>query len=87
MKQYVVSEQDVAAERADGDTAETRVTFDASNGCERLEQRVIRFGGGRSLERSLNGRQEVHCIENTGPGLMRIMGVFYPSGSPKQRSN
>jgi mannose-6-phosphate isomerase-like protein (cupin superfamily) len=30
--------------------------------------------------------QEVHCIENTGPGVMRIMGVFYPSGSPKQRS-
>ena len=30
--------------------------------------------------------EEVHCIENTGPGLMRIMGVFYPSGSPKQRS-
>ena len=30
--------------------------------------------------------EEVHCIENTGPGIMRIMGVFYPSGSPKQRS-
>jgi mannose-6-phosphate isomerase-like protein (cupin superfamily) len=29
---------------------------------------------------------EVHCIENTGPGVMRIMGVFHPSGSPKQRS-
>jgi quercetin dioxygenase-like cupin family protein len=30
--------------------------------------------------------QEVHCIENTGPGVMRIMGVFHPAGSPKQRS-
>ena len=30
--------------------------------------------------------QEVHCIENTGPGVMRIMGVFFPAGSPKQRS-
>ncbi len=30
--------------------------------------------------------QEVHCIENTGPGIMRIMGVFFPAGSPKQRS-
>jgi quercetin dioxygenase-like cupin family protein len=28
----------------------------------------------------------VHCIENSGPGVMRIMGVFHPSGSPKQRS-
>jgi mannose-6-phosphate isomerase-like protein (cupin superfamily) len=23
-----------------------------------------------------------HCLENSGPGLMRVMGVFYPSGSP-----
>jgi mannose-6-phosphate isomerase-like protein (cupin superfamily) len=29
---------------------------------------------------------KVHCIENTGPGVMRIMGVFYPSGSPRERS-
>jgi mannose-6-phosphate isomerase-like protein (cupin superfamily) len=29
---------------------------------------------------------KAHCIENTGPGLMRIMGVFHPSGSPKQRN-
>jgi mannose-6-phosphate isomerase-like protein (cupin superfamily) len=28
----------------------------------------------------------VHCIENTGPGVMRIMGVFHPAGSPRQRS-
>jgi mannose-6-phosphate isomerase-like protein (cupin superfamily) len=30
--------------------------------------------------------QKIHCIENTGPGVMRIMGVFFPAGSPKQRS-
>jgi quercetin dioxygenase-like cupin family protein len=28
---------------------------------------------------------EVHCIENSGPEPMRILGVFYPSGSPAQR--
>jgi mannose-6-phosphate isomerase-like protein (cupin superfamily) len=28
----------------------------------------------------------VHCIENTGPDVMRIMGVFHPAGSPRQRS-
>lgn len=29
---------------------------------------------------------KVHCIENTGPGAMRIMGVFHPAGSPANRS-
>ena len=24
----------------------------------------------------------VHCIENSGPGVMRILGVFHPSGQP-----
>ena len=29
---------------------------------------------------------EVHCIENTGPGVMRILGVFHPPGSPASRT-
>ena len=29
---------------------------------------------------------EIHCIENTGPEVMRILGVFHPSGSPASRS-
>jgi mannose-6-phosphate isomerase-like protein (cupin superfamily) len=29
---------------------------------------------------------EVHCIENAGPGVMRILGVFHPSGDPASRS-
>jgi mannose-6-phosphate isomerase-like protein (cupin superfamily) len=29
---------------------------------------------------------QVHCIENVGPGTMRILGVFHPSGSPASRS-
>ena len=29
---------------------------------------------------------KVHCIENTGPGVMRILGVFHPSGDPASRS-
>jgi quercetin dioxygenase-like cupin family protein len=24
----------------------------------------------------------VHCLENTGPGVMRVLGVFRPAGSP-----
>jgi quercetin dioxygenase-like cupin family protein len=23
-----------------------------------------------------------HCLENTGPGLLRVLGVFHPAGSP-----
>jgi mannose-6-phosphate isomerase-like protein (cupin superfamily) len=29
--------------------------------------------------------EQVHCIENTGPGTMRILGVFHPSGDPASR--
>jgi quercetin dioxygenase-like cupin family protein len=29
---------------------------------------------------------QVHCIENSGPGEMRILGVFHPAGSPASRS-
>jgi mannose-6-phosphate isomerase-like protein (cupin superfamily) len=30
--------------------------------------------------------EQVHCIENTGPGVMRLLGVFHPSGDPASRS-
>lgn len=30
--------------------------------------------------------EQVHCIENAGPGVMRILGVFHPSGDPASRS-
>lgn len=26
-----------------------------------------------------------HCLENTGPGDLRLLGVFYPAGSPAVR--
>lgn len=29
---------------------------------------------------------QVHCIENRGPGVMRILGVFHPSGDPASRA-
>jgi mannose-6-phosphate isomerase-like protein (cupin superfamily) len=28
---------------------------------------------------------QVHCLENTGPGELRLLGVFYPAGSPGVR--
>lgn len=30
--------------------------------------------------------ETVHCIENVGPGVMRIVGVFHPSGDPASRA-
>jgi len=56
---FVINEHDVEGRRDEGDTAEVRTVIDASRGCERLEQRVIRFAPGRSAERFSDGRQEV----------------------------
>lgn len=30
-------------------------------------------------------RRQVHCVENTGVGELRLLGVFYPAGSPAVR--
>jgi mannose-6-phosphate isomerase-like protein (cupin superfamily) len=56
---FVVNEDDLEPVRENGDTAEVRLAFHAGNGCERLEQRLIRFAPGRSSERELAGEQEV----------------------------
>jgi mannose-6-phosphate isomerase-like protein (cupin superfamily) len=74
LSRFVLSEQDVAAEQAPGDTTETRVVFGRVNGSERLEQRVIRFGPGRSNPRTLNGRQEVLYVVS-GEGTLRLEGT------------
>ena len=56
---HVLHEDELEPVRDEGDTATTRVSFDSSNGCEHLEQRLIRFAPGRSRDRNLDGRQEV----------------------------
>jgi mannose-6-phosphate isomerase-like protein (cupin superfamily) len=70
---FVVDEEDLEALQDDDDTASIRVAFDAANGCERLEQRVIRFGPGRSAERKLAGQQEVLYIVD-GRGRLYVNG-------------
>ena len=30
-------------------------------------------------------RRQVHCVENTGDVELRLLGVFYPAGSPAVR--
>lgn len=73
---FVVDENDLEAVQDDGDTATVRVAFDAGNGCERLQQRVIRFGPGRSAERSLAGQQEVLYVVD-GRGRLDVDGRVY----------
>ena len=86
---FVIDEADIEPVRADGDTASVRVAFDASNGCERLEQRLIRFAPGRSRDRALAGRQEVLfvvdgrgelCLEGDRHPLEPETGVFIDQG-------
>ena len=48
----VIDEAAVAGRRAEDDTAETRLTIGATQGCERLEQRVTRYATGRSRSRA-----------------------------------
>jgi mannose-6-phosphate isomerase-like protein (cupin superfamily) len=30
-------------------------------------------------------QRQVHCVENTGPSELRLLGIFYPAGSPAVR--
>ena len=30
-------------------------------------------------------KRQLHCVENTGEGELRLLGVFYPAGSPSVR--
>jgi mannose-6-phosphate isomerase-like protein (cupin superfamily) len=73
VKEFVLDEADLEAVREEGDTASVRVTFDASNGCDRLVQSVIRFAPGRSSERTLAGRQEVLYVAE-GRGEIEVAG-------------
>ena len=71
---FVTAEQDVEGVREPGDTAEVRTTIDRSSGCERLEQRTIRFAPGRSRERSNPDRQEVLYVAG-GAGTLILEGA------------
>ena len=66
---FVVNESDVEPVQGDGDTASSRLTFEA----EHLEQRVVRFAPGRSQERSVNGRHELLYVV-TGSGQLELDG-------------
>jgi mannose-6-phosphate isomerase-like protein (cupin superfamily) len=74
--QTVVHADDIEPRREIG-TADVRVTFDASNGCELLEQRIVRFAPGRSEPRKLERRQEVLYVVS-GRGELELDGHRHP---------
>ena len=69
----MVAEADVHGRRAEGDTAFEKTTMDRSTGSERLEQRVLRFAAGRSLERGEDGRDELLYVVS-GSGSLELDG-------------
>src|SRR6266542_1899091 len=69
MRQYVVAADELEPARAEGDTAEIRVAFDAARGSGVLEQRVIRFTPGRSLPQRLDGLQGILYVASGGGSL------------------
>ena len=76
MSGYAVAERDVPSERERGDTADVRVTIDRSVGCERLEQRIMRFAQGRSKPRGAQSKQELLYVAS-GTGKLLLEGVPY----------
>src|SRR3954451_10291203 len=66
---FVVDEADVDPVRADGDSATTRLTFEA----EHLEQRVIRFAAGRAQGRAGGSRPELPYVV-AGSGQLELAG-------------
>jgi quercetin dioxygenase-like cupin family protein len=69
---FVVDEADVEPIREDGDTASTRLTFEA----EHLQQRIIRFAPGRSRERTADRRHDLLYVV-AGNGELELDGEHH----------
>jgi mannose-6-phosphate isomerase-like protein (cupin superfamily) len=55
----------------------------AGSGFAHVDGRTVPLGPGSCFHLPPG---KVHCIENVGPGTMRILGVFHSSDSPASRS-
>ena len=71
---YLVDEAEVEAHGGTADTVTERVTIDSSTGCERLEQRVLRFGPGVSRERLDPAKHHVLYVAS-GHGTLWLDGA------------
>ena len=77
---FTVVEEDVEGQRAKGDTALEKLVLDRSTGSELLEQRVLRFGPGRSLERGGEDCDEVLYVV-AGSGTLELDGKPHELGA------
>jgi mannose-6-phosphate isomerase-like protein (cupin superfamily) len=92
----VVDASSLDPSREDDDTAEIRVTFDRSRGCERLVQRVVSFAPGRSRPRAHADAQEILYVVS-GRGTLYLdgrehalepeSGVFVAAGETAEVEN
>jgi len=60
-------------------TYEEAIYVIEGEGCVHTEAGDFEFGSGSSIYLP---RLVSHCLENTGSGNIRVLGVFHPSGSP-----
>jgi mannose-6-phosphate isomerase-like protein (cupin superfamily) len=74
---YVVAASDVHGTRRPGDTAHVTTTIGAEQGCERLEQQIVRFAPGRSAETVLDDRDTVLYVV-AGRGTLLVDGAEHP---------
>jgi unsaturated pyranuronate lyase len=70
---YVVAADDVEGERRPGDTALVTTTIGREQGCERLEQRLVRFAPGRSAAQRHDGLDDVLYVVS-GRGTLEVDG-------------
>jgi quercetin dioxygenase-like cupin family protein len=63
-------------------TYEEAIYIIEGEGCVHTEDGDAEFSAGSSIYLP---RLVKHCIENTGAGNIRLLGVFHPSGSPAAR--
>src|SRR5687768_995917 len=73
---FVVAEDDVEGRRTEGDTAHEKLVLGPHTGSTLLEQRVTRFGPGRSLPRGEAGRDELLYVVS-GSGTLELEGASY----------
>jgi mannose-6-phosphate isomerase-like protein (cupin superfamily) len=70
---YVVHEDELEGNRANGDTAARIVAIDSSNGSPVLELHLAHYGPGRSTPRTLEGVQEI-MYTTSGNGSLNVAG-------------
>jgi mannose-6-phosphate isomerase-like protein (cupin superfamily) len=90
MDGYVVAASELEETKpAPEDTAHVRFTIGPGEGCQRLEQRIVRFAAGRSRPQALDGLQAVlYVVSGTGrlvvgqgeEELTPLTGAYVASG-------